>query len=201
MSEKLILGVASLGVVVIWLGSASHVGPPASASQPIQLVAGASPEASSKPSVAPTPKAAVVTTVEETQVVAIPFEKQTIDDPNYPAGTVQVTTIGVAGSKTIVFLVTKRDGVVSSRTKESETVTLAPVTEVTSNGTYVAPPPVAAAPASCDPNYSGPCVPIASDVDCAGGSGNGPAYVSGPVYVVGSDIYDLDRDGDGVGCD
>lgn len=53
----------------------------------------------------------------------------------------------------------------------------------------------------CDPNYSGPCVPIASDVDCAGGSGNGPAYVSGPVTVVGNDIYDLDRDGDGTGCD
>lgn len=54
---------------------------------------------------------------------------------------------------------------------------------------------------SCDPNYSGACVPIASDVDCARGSGNGPAYVRGPVYVIGSDIYDLDRDGDGVGCE
>ena len=32
----------------------------------------------------------------------------------------------------------------------------------------------------CDSNYDG-CVPIASDVDCEGGSGNGPAYVSGPV--------------------
>ena len=53
----------------------------------------------------------------------------------------------------------------------------------------------------CDPNYSGKCVPIASDVDCAGGNGNGPAYVDGPVYVVGSDIYELDRDGDGVACD
>jgi resuscitation-promoting factor RpfB len=56
----------------------------------------------------------------------------------------------------------------------------------------------------CDPNYSG-CVPIASDVDCAGGGGNGPAYVSGTVRVIGSDIYDLDRDrdrdGDGIGCD
>lgn len=58
----------------------------------------------------------------------------------------------------------------------------------------------ASAPASCDPNYSG-CVPIASDVDCAGGSGNGPAYVRGPVRVVGADIYGLDRDGDGVGCE
>jgi hypothetical protein len=44
-------------------------------------------------------------------------------------------------------------------------------------------------------------VPIASDVDCAGGTGNGPAYVQGPVYVIGQDIYDLDRDGDGIGCE
>jgi len=54
---------------------------------------------------------------------------------------------------------------------------------------------------NCDSNYSGPCVPIASDVDCAGGSGNGPAYVSGPVTVVGNDIYGLDRDGNGTGCE
>ena len=53
---------------------------------------------------------------------------------------------------------------------------------------------------SCDPNYV-PCVPIAEDVDCAGGSGNGPAYVEGPVRVVGTDIYGLDRDGDGIGCE
>lgn len=52
----------------------------------------------------------------------------------------------------------------------------------------------------CDQNYTGNCVPIASDVDCAGGKGNGPAYVSGPVYVVGSDIYGPDRNKDGVGC-
>jgi len=53
----------------------------------------------------------------------------------------------------------------------------------------------------CDPNYADACVPIASDVDCAGGSGNGPKYVQGPVRVVGTDIYGLDRDGDGIGCD
>lgn len=53
---------------------------------------------------------------------------------------------------------------------------------------------------TCDPNYSG-CVPIASDVDCAGGSGNGPAYVRGPVQVIGYDKYGLDRDNDGWGCE
>lgn len=53
----------------------------------------------------------------------------------------------------------------------------------------------------CDPNYDLVCVPIASDVDCAGGNGNGPAYVRGPVRVVGRDIYKLDRDGDGYACE
>ena len=52
----------------------------------------------------------------------------------------------------------------------------------------------------CDPNYD-PCVPVASDVDCASGSGNGPAYVRGPVRVTGTDIDELDRDGDGVACE
>lgn len=54
--------------------------------------------------------------------------------------------------------------------------------------------------AACNPNYS-PCVPYARDVDCAGGRGNGPAYVAGPVEVIGADVYGLDRDGNGVGCE
>jgi beta-lactam-binding protein with PASTA domain len=58
-------------------------------------------------------------------------------------------------------------------------------------------------PNPCDPNYSGGCVPIATDVDCYGGGGNGPAYVSGPVYVKPGhyDIYGLDGNGNGVGCE
>lgn len=59
---------------------------------------------------------------------------------------------------------------------------------------------IASPTGSCDPNYGG-CVPIASDVDCDSGSGNGPAYTSGPVQVIGSDIYGLDRDGDSWGCE
>ena len=66
-----------------------------------------------------------------------------------------------------------------------------------------APPPATTAPkprSQCDPNYSG-CVPVASDVDCLGGSGNGPAYVAGPISVIGTDIYGLDNDKDGIACE
>ncbi|UXM92871.1 hypothetical protein N5P29_05985 [Paenarthrobacter sp. JL.01a] len=61
--------------------------------------------------------------------------------------------------------------------------------------------PAAPAQSGCDPNYAGACVPIDSDVDCAGGKGNGPSYVRGPVTVIGSDIYGLDNDHDGIGCE
>jgi resuscitation-promoting factor RpfB len=55
---------------------------------------------------------------------------------------------------------------------------------------------------TCHPSYEGACVPIASDVDCAGGSGNGPEYVDGPVYLIGPDEYGLDgNDNDGIGCE
>ena len=63
----------------------------------------------------------------------------------------------------------------------------------------VEPEPQAEPASECHPSYD-PCVPIVSDVDCEGGSGNGPAY-TGTVRVIGPDEYDLDRDGDGVACD
>lgn len=53
--------------------------------------------------------------------------------------------------------------------------------------------------AGCHPNYGG-CVPIVSDVDCAGGNGNGPAFI-GRVNVLGADVYQLDGDEDGIGCE
>jgi hypothetical protein len=40
----------------------------------------------------------------------------------------------------------------------------------------------------------------AKDYDSRGGSGNGPKC-TGRVRVTGPDRYDLDRNGDGVGCD
>ena len=64
--------------------------------------------------------------------------------------------------------------------------------------------PLSASAASrrCHPSYEGACVPAdVEDVDCEGGNGNGPYYVRGPIYVVGPDEYELDRDGDGIACE
>ena len=55
--------------------------------------------------------------------------------------------------------------------------------------------------AECHPSYVGVCLPFVSDVDCAGGQGNGPVYVEGPIRVIGPDTYGLDRDGNGIGCE
>ncbi|MEA2677316.1 MAG: hypothetical protein QOJ81_1457 [Chloroflexota bacterium] len=64
-------------------------------------------------------------------------------------------------------------------------------------------PSVVLAKQSCTPGYS-PCIPNkASDVDCWGGSGNGPRYTAANVTyrVTGSDPYRLDADHDHLGCE
>lgn len=106
--------------------------------------------------------------------------------------------MGQAGERALTYTVTLVDGVETLRELTSDVVSIAPVAEVLSVGVYDPPPPPAPA-AECDSNYA--CVPIASDVDCAGGSGNGPAYLDGVARVVGSHIYGLDRDGDGLACE
>lgn len=70
--------------------------------------------------------------------------------------------------------------------------------------TKAAPPPPASSGggSNCHPSYEGVCVPKdVEDVDCEGGSGNGPYYVKGPFKVVGPDEYGLDHDKDGIGCE
>lgn len=62
-------------------------------------------------------------------------------------------------------------------------------------------PTVAPTQQACHPSYTGACLnPNASDYDCIGGSGDGPFY-TGKVFVVGPDVFGLDRDNDGVGCE
>lgn len=140
------------------------------------------------------------TTKEVTESEVIEFDKTTVESTSLAKGKNEVTTEGVNGERMLVYKVTYVDGVETKKELISSEVTTKPVDEVTTVGTYVTPAKKKSS-SNCDPNYSGACVPIASDVDCASGNGNGPAYVSGPVYVIGTDIYELDRDGNGVGCE
>lgn len=134
----------------------------------------------------------------------IPFATRTVESNSLPKGATQVQQAGRPGVRVEVYRVILRDGAVRGRKLIRSIVTRQPIDRVELRGTHVdTPKPLASSQqrAGCDSNYSGGCVPVASDVDCGGGSGNGPAYVYGTVRVVGADIYDLDRDGDGVGCD
>jgi hypothetical protein len=185
-------GLAMIGTLV---GGSGSTKPKATAESKQVADAGATTETTAPTEEPATTAAApVVETRTVTETRKIGYQTRTVKDSSMDKGTKRVRTKGVAGAKTLTYEVTVTDGKQTAKKLISTTVTRQPVTEVVAVGTKVA-------NAGCDPNYSGACVPIASDVDCAGGSGNGPAYVRGPVTVVGSDIYDLDRDGDGVGCD
>lgn len=198
--------VLAAGFLVMFTGGGIGA---ATSPRPVSLVHAGSdsqspPSTTTSPSPTPSPTT-IVTEITETE--SIPFDSVTVDDPAAASGTSVVSVAGVDGVLTVTYRVTTVDGVETSRVKVGEAVTTSPVSQVTSVGSRVDRQPVAApaAPAApagggCDPNYSG-CVPIASDVDCAGGSGNGPAYAQGPVNVIGSDIYDLDNDDDGVACE
>ena len=71
-----------------------------------------------------------------------------------------------------------------------------------SGGTSPQPGKQSTTVSNCDPSYSGKCLkPDSPDYDCAGGTGDGPDYVQGPMQVAGDDPYDLDSDGDGVACE
>lgn len=74
---------------------------------------------------------------------------------------------------------------------------LGPGSAITASGADVEPA------VRCTRGYR-PCIPNRrSDVDCYGGSGNGPRYTKpGVVYrVFGNDRYGLDSDNDGKGCE
>jgi resuscitation-promoting factor RpfB len=199
-------GLLALGAALLLMiggGAANGATQPATETAAVSTTETPHAFAASKATPTPTP-----TVFEEIDVAtAIPFERSTVDDATRDLGTTEVVTAGVDGTKVTTYRVTKVGGKETGRTPVREAVTVAPITEVTARGTReqqaAAPAPLVAQEPSgdCDPNYAGACVPIASDVDCAGGSGNGPAYVRGPVRVIGTDIYDLDRDGDGIGCD
>ncbi len=164
--------------------------------------AGTAPQAASaesqlSPSASPS---AVVTVATVTETKPVPFQRLTRNDSSLPKGQTKVAIAGVDGVETFTYTVTTVGGQEVGRDLLDRRVTTPAVDEVTLIGTKTTAPRQTKPAGNCDPNYSG-CVPIASDVDCKGGSGNGPAYVQGPINVIGTDIYDLDSDHDGIACE
>ncbi|MES9541802.1 G5 domain-containing protein [Actinomadura sp. NPDC000600] len=176
-------------VALLPLGACEAKDAPVEAS-PSKAAASAPPSTGASAGAAATPTATKRTVTERRK---IPFKTRKVNDATLAKGTTKVRTRGVAGIRTLTYEVTIANGAETDRKLIRAVVTRRAVTRVVAVGTKRA--------RRCDPNYTGACVPIASDVDCAGGSGDGPGYVAGPVRVVGSDIYDLDRDGDGIACD
>lgn len=154
----------------------------------------------------PTPTTSVR---EEVVTEVLPFAETTVDDPTMTRGQTAVRTEGANGERILTYRVTLVDGQEVGRELVSDVVTVPPTDRVVAVGTYDPPPPprapepapIAQAGAGCDSNYADACVPVSSDVDCAGGSGDGPAYFDGVARVVGSDVYGLDRNGDGYACE
>ncbi|MCW2814105.1 MAG: hypothetical protein JWN84_1560 [Nocardioides sp.] len=125
----------------------------------------------------------------------IPLSVRTVRTADLPRGVRRVARWGHPGLKVIVWRVKYEGAKPVAARKLRTNVVRRPQSRIVRVGTRVSSGP------RCHGSYRGACVPIASDVDCAGGSGNGPAYVDGPVYVVGDDVYGLDSDGDGVACE
>ncbi len=91
-------------------------------------------EPTTSPTNAPTPTP-VVEVKEETKTEAIPFGKETVEDPTIDKGTSKITQVGVPGEKKIVETVTYTDGKETGRVFKSETVTKDAIPEITAVGT------------------------------------------------------------------
>ncbi|HEL1634426.1 TPA: G5 domain-containing protein [Streptococcus suis] len=86
-----------------------------------------------------TKKAPVITTEEVTETEAVPYETVRENDPTLEEGKEVVSVAGKAGVRTIVYTVTKTDGVETSRVVKSDSVTTPAVNEVIKVGTKKAP--------------------------------------------------------------
>jgi resuscitation-promoting factor RpfB len=197
---KIVLAVSGL-LVLSACGSGGAPTATATRAATVPAAATATPSGASSTATA-TPSAVSSTSTQASPVVekriitdrrAIPFKTMRVNDSTLSKGNTRVRNPGARGAEILTYKVTFRNGIQTHKELIRKVIVSAPVTQVIAVGIKET--------QQCDPNYSGACVPIASDVDCAGGSGNGPAYVQGPVQVIGTDIYGLDRDGDGIGCE
>jgi hypothetical protein len=126
----------------------------------------------------PKQKAPVITTQTVTEEASIPFESTTVNTTSLSKGTSKITAVGVDGVSTLTYEVTYSDGIEIKRDLVSQITTKPPVTQVTSVGTYVAPPPPtcpngtyinSAGNTVCSP-YSSSSAPTGATAQCRDGT-------------------------------
>jgi PASTA domain len=166
--------------------------------------------------------AATTTPVQSTALATTPSSSSTVAPTTTPPTTIPKVGVprlvgmslatakrtlskrGLHGSVTYKTTARYVAGMVISQSRKAGT-SLTPGATVTLVVAKAPPPttPPSTAPArNCDPAYPDACLHDGiGDYDCKGGSGNGPNYVEGPITVLPPDPFDLDRDGDGVGCE
>jgi hypothetical protein len=120
----------------------------------------------------------VVTTKNITDTQSVPFTSSTVNDPVMLSGQTKVTTAGVNGSETLAYQVTYTDGQQTDKKLINTTVDVQPINQVTSLGTYVAPPAPScpngtyvnsAGNTVCSP-YSSPSAPPGATAQCVDGT-------------------------------
>jgi hypothetical protein len=205
------VGLAAAGMIL--LAACGPAEKEAAFEAPATTAATATPSrtTSPAPSLTPTPNPTSSRTPAPTTVAARPTPSPTPVRVKVPSvsglsAARAAARLAALGLRTRTITLRTADAAAGTvlRTAPSVGSRLAPGTMVTLT-VAVAPPPVAPAPepaGGCDPSYPDVCLKQGiGDYDCAGGSGNGPNYVDGPIAVRGDDPFDLDRDHDGVGCE
>jgi len=79
--------------------------------------------------------APVVTTENVTEIQVIYHGTITLSNPDLPKGTKRIKIAGVDGEKTVVYTITKTNGVETSRVVRDEQITKTPITQVVEIGT------------------------------------------------------------------
>lgn len=116
-----------------------------------------------------------------TETQPVPFGQQQVVDNALFRGVTKSKSAGVEGVKTLTYQVSQNEGQPEVKQLTKEEVTTPPVDEIIGYGP------------ECSPHYSS-CVPnVSYDINCAD-----IGYKT--VRVIDSDVYHLDGDHDGYGC-
>ena len=218
-------GLATFGIATIVLGSVAGAIMPTESTS-VNEVSQFISEPTTVPTTASVDSSEVLSTSSQTvtETEDIAFKTIEATDSSILSGSAERTS-GTLGKKEVYYLVSYEDGQEVGREKTGESIIIQPINSVITRGTKrtTTTPPITDSiqqpitqpvkPESlpqilqpidnnCHPSYSPCIIDNGQDVDCQGGSGNGPRYVKGPITVSSdSDPYGLDRDGDGIGCE